>query len=405
MDSRKVFSSSQQFTHEFLTEWANRDKSIEPIKKPYSALAERLIDKRIKKENEQVKIDHLAFSFRLSELRHCAKAGFSACSVNTLLFPQMPKIENHTAQSDESIQRHKEFVSNQLADFYIKTLTVFVEYVLGFELSLPRDKGFHGYKNSITLLAGNGSEVGFIGIGGQQDTVYIQISGQGCQYLFSHINNFDLHHWLSKVLSITHLSRVDLACDDYDQNFDCRYAHSAYREGWFRTGKGGKMASMKIADEFTYDNDFNKIFSVEMINIGQRSSPVYWRIYNKKLEQGIQESELVWYRSEVELKKWNVDALLNPDLAFAGINKFAQSMINNVGIRTKSMSKSKQVCLELASRVKWFRHASGKALVDILEILDGDIEAAIGMILPDKSGQKLGIPPTHKQLINYALEQ
>ena len=79
-------------------------------------------------------------------------------------------------------------------------------------------------------------------------------------------------------------------------------------------------------------------------------------------------------------------------------------MTNSVGIRTKSMNKAKAACLDLASRVKWIRHAAGKALGDILEILDGDIEHAMGLILPDDSGGKLGIPPTYHKLINHALE-
>jgi len=93
-----------------------------------------------------------------------------------------------------------------------------------------RGRGLHGYKDSMTILA-NGIEVGYVGIGGQRDTVYFQISGQGCKYLFTYTTPFVIHHWLAKVFSCTRLSRIDLAFDDYDNNFNCDYAEKAYRDG------------------------------------------------------------------------------------------------------------------------------------------------------------------------------
>ena len=97
--------------------------------------------------------------------------------------------------------------------------------------------------------------------------------------------------------------------------------------------------------------------------------------------------------------------MLDVDATFAGLNAFSQSMENTQGVRTKSMSPTKSACLELASRVRWFRHAAGRALGDVLEIVGGDISKAFGLLLPDEMlGDKLGIPPTYKKLINNALE-
>lgn len=371
-----------------------------------SPLADELISKRVTAKKDNIIIDHLAFSFPLSQLRHCHKAGFAGFSPkNQPYFPLPPKIENSDGKSLEEIEKHSLFVKNQLSDFYLKTLKIFVDHVLGFTVSAPRDKGFHGYTNSLTLKSQSGVDVGFIGLGGQRDTAYIQISGLGCKNLFGYTDKFKLHHWLNTVLSISYLSRIDLASDDYDGNFNCEYAHNAYKDDYFRTGKGGKMPVFKDASEFIYDDNFNKSFDVEMVTIGKRTSPIYWRIYNKKLEQQIINDKFNWYRSEVELKKWSVDCLLDVDATFAGINAFSQSMEKTQGVRTKSMSPAKSACLELASRVRWFRHASGRALSDILKLVDGDISTAFGLLLPNEVlGDKLGIPPTYKKLINHALE-
>lgn len=387
---------------------APRGKAINP----YSHTADALLDSSVanQKTDSFVKIDHLAFSFPLASLRHFRKAGYS--DAKAIRFPKMPRFNafRGTGTHEEAMKALEDYRQRQakvLSNFYYETLKVFTQEVLGFNLSNLRNRGFQGYNDSMTLRCAYGSEVGFVGIGGQRDTVYFQISGTGCKHLFEHTTGFRLHHWLNTVIGISNLSRVDIARDCFDGNFDCNYASDTYRltrGSAFRTGKGGRAPTHKPANESYFDAAGNEVFDVEMFIVGKRTSPVYWRIYNKKLEQGIEDENLIWYRTECELKKWNVDVLLDPDAAFGGICEFSASMNSRQGIRTRSMTKAKEVCLDLASRVKWIRHACGKALGDILEITNGDIQRTIGLILPDDTGGKLGIPPTYNQLINHALE-
>lgn len=387
---------------------APRGKAINP----YSYTADKLIKSSVnnRKSDSLVKIDHLAFSFRLADLRHCRKAGFA--DSDNIRFPKMPKFNSFrgTGSHDEALkalEHYKENQSKMLSEYYLKTLRIFAQDVLGFSISGLRGRGFQGYNDSMTMRSCTGSEVGFVGIGGQRDTVYFQISGTGCKYLFEHTTPFKIHHWLNTVIGIDKLSRIDLARDCYDGNFDCDYASDTYRMtrgDAFRTGKGGRAPTHKPANESYFDSDGKEVFDVEMFIVGKRTSPVYWRVYNKKLEQGIEDENLIWYRTECELKKWNSDVLLDIDAAFGGICEFSSSMAGRDGIRTRLMTKQKEVCLDLASRVKWIRHACGKALGDILEITNGDIQRTIGLILPDDTGGKLGIPPTYNDLINHALE-
>ncbi|MCV5950285.1 replication initiation factor domain-containing protein, partial [Escherichia coli] len=77
------------------------------------------------------------------------------------------------------------------------------------------------------------------------------------------------------------------------------------------------------------------IYTKEQYSIGSRTSRIYWRIYNKALEQKLANTGLVWYRSEVELKKWNVDVLLNPAGAYAALNDFAASISTAKKFNTK----------------------------------------------------------------------
>ncbi|ASM48802.1 phage replication initiation protein [Pseudoalteromonas espejiana DSM 9414] len=396
---------------------------VKKKKDHYTQTAENLM---AHEKSDAIKIDHLAFAFPISALRYCRKAGeikpdielvtgykksfFTNNNIPQIkrvkrngLYPKPPVIKSSQALNLEQYEAHKNMVSMLMADFYEETLKVWVNKVLGFEISPMRGRGLHGYKDSMTLRA-NGLDVGFIGVGGQRDTVYFQISGTGCKHLFSHTTPFVMHHWLSKVFTVTHLSRIDLAFDDFDNNFDCDYAEKAYKDGWFRTSDRGPTADINENHKYKYDSKMKKIFSQEMICVGSRKSIIYWRIYNKKLEQGIKQDNFSWYRSEAELKKWTVDCLLNLAATFAGLCPFAASVDLDKGIRTKAMSKAKEICLDVASRVRHVRRSAGRALGDVLEAFEGDISKTMGLILPEETGGKLGIPPTYQQLINHVTE-
>jgi phage replication initiation protein len=379
------------------------------------------------KKSDAIKIDHLAFSFPLHSLKGCINAGstklsrkiktgtkkefFTGKEVSIYksikqgsIFPDAPKPKSFQSGEFEEFEKYKLEVHKQLAEYYEKTLKIFVEHVFGFEVSPMRGRGLHGYKDSMTLRTTNGVDVGFIGIGGQRDTIYFQISGTGCKYLFSRMSTFVLHHWLVKVLGISKLSRLDLAFDCYDNNFNCTYATTAYKDGAFSSGLGGRPPEFGLHHKFTFSKNMEPDFTVEMVSIGKRTSPVYWRIYNKKLEQGIKDAELTWHRNEVELKKWDADSLLNVGQVFAGLCPFSASMDLNKGIKTKCMTIAKEACLDLAARAKHVRHSAGKALGDILEIFEGDIAKTLGVILPNDTGGKYGIPPTYQKLINQVIE-
>tara|TARA_R110001606_G_C15389779_1_gene651394 strand:+ start:1148 stop:2308 length:1161 start_codon:yes stop_codon:yes gene_type:complete len=379
----------------------------------YTDRATQLINNRLerfkKHEANQTIIDHLSFSFPLADLRHLRRSpSFGSTVDSQTLFPEFPNIKQELkteglthAEALHAIDVQKQRINDAKSDFYYRSLRAFASVVLGFELSAPRDKGFHGYQNSLNLLTQEGNQVGFVGIGGQRNTVYFQISGEGCKHLWSHTTPFILHHWLSKVLSISYLSRIDIARDCYDDVFNCKNAETNFFQKAFARKKGGPNPTMAPRHSFTVEG----VYDVEMTTIGKRTSPVYWRIYNKKLEQGINEPDLIWYRNEVELKKWSVDSLLDPDSTFAGICDFSQQMINSDGVHTSSSPIATTAATDLASRVKWVRRMCGKALSDIFEITEGDIQTLLGLLVPDKyiTGKSLDIPNTYKQLLTEQL--
>lgn len=224
--------------------------------------------------------------------------------------------------SSLALYRYLEFTDSkveEMTDFCEKTLKNFVNNVLGFEVSPMCGRGLHGYQNSMILHA-NSVDVGFIGLGGQRDTIYFEISANGCKSLFNHTTPLVICECLSKVLGVTNLTRIGLAFDDFDEKFDCDHAVKSYRDGHFRRVNHG--CAPFISSNKIYDADSNELCT-QSVFVGSPRSAVYWRIYNKKLEQGIEQKSLSWCRSEVILKKWTVDALLDVAATFSDICTFA----------------------------------------------------------------------------------
>lgn len=356
-------------------------------------------------QDRSVDIDHLAFSFKLTELRHAHKADLSSFK-----WQRLPEANYRRIKNPEKRQHALEAYQQAFHDVMIDRLSVFLFHVLGMTTGHYRGKGFHFYEDSCVLFDKTGTNVmGMLGIGGNRDTVYLQISGAGCKYLFTHTDCFRLHWWLTKILSVYTLARLDLCVDDFSGVFDAKYAESCFYEGAFRTsnrGQGPRMNPHKQVDQA------GNLYE-EATLIGSRSSSVYWRIYNKKFEQKITHPDIVWYRNEVELKKCSVDALLKPAASFSGLCAFAASIEPTDGVCIKRIAKKS--ILDLASRVAWLRRQCSKSITKVVQSCNGDIEKAMGLIIqPDspnddviKYGMNkddIGIPNSYLRLINYCLE-
>ncbi len=349
-------------------------------------------------EIRPVKIDHLAFTFPYSSLRHLDKSNDQ--SFINLQFPEYREPLVCTPEGIEAaMQRHRAKVSKVL----FHRLEDFLERVFGFIISPMRGRGLHGYEDSAIILDKTRTvECGLIGIGGNNDTVFIQINGTGCTKLFDYTTHQKLHWWLSTILGVTRLVRLDLAVDDYTGNFNCKYAEMCFYEGAFRTAPKGRGPSMVPHKRITQNGELLE----EATIVGSRSSSVYWRIYNKKLEQKITDKDVVWYRNEVELKKCDIDMLAAPASAFSGLCDFAASI--EPAEPVKFSKNKKAVGLEFFARIAWTRRQCGKALAEIVAMTEGDLGEAFGMLIPApwRRGefQDFGVPDAYKILKQQTLE-
>jgi len=363
-----------------------------------------------------VSIDYLCFTFKVKDLRHCARATFldthqhdpdvkkklrrNTELLNPIarLFPQEPVFDmDFRAHNSEDIEAYRDFFRAQYIEYLERCLRIFTTHVLGLTMNAPRGFGFQFYTESMKLTTADGEDFcGFIGIGGNQDTVHFQINGTGCKHVFSKLKAWELHGWLSNVIGVKQLARLDLAYDDYHGLFDCEYALKAAYEDCFRTAPRGISPTVNENHKYRFGENGTKHYSQEMVTVGSRTSRIYWRIYNKALEQNLAQNGMVWYRTECELKKWDVDALLDPDGAFAAINKFSASISSAPAFNTKPKPEKRVAC-DVLTAAYWMRRQYGKILNSLIEEFNGDIPKVIGLLQRD--GRKFAFPDTYSALI------
>lgn len=373
----------------------------------------------LKKFDEQsVHIDYLCFTFAVKDLRHCHNAvqrlhkheEYKGLAPKSLLqrnckapkFPAPPEFNPTLAKTAEEIEAYNSAFDICYRNYLEDCLRIFTNQVLGLSLSAPRGLGFQFYTESMKLTSPDGEDFcGFVGIGGNNDTVHFQINGTGCKHVFARRQPWSLHDWLTNVLGVQTLARVDLAYDDYDGIFDCEYARTAWNDNAFRTAERGRNPVLHVDHTITGFRDGRPDYTKEQYSIGSRTSRIYWRIYNKALEQKLANTGLVWYRSEVELKKWNIDVLLNPAGAFAAINDFAASISTAKKFNTK-LVPTKRAALDLLASAHWMRRQYGKILNSLIEFHEGDIETVVGSLVRD--GTKFTFPDTYGKLVTHILE-
>ena len=346
-------------------------------------------------QDSPVTIDWLSFSFSLANLRHCTRS----TAFSGIPFPQAPVLPPVMAKSSNDAVVIQDFHQKLYTEYFEDVLRMFIQRVLGFSYGSMKGVGFNFYEDSFILMSEDGDDYcGQVGIGGNNGTVHFSIPASGCKHLFSNRSREFVHHWLANILGVTLLTRVDLAFDDFDDLHTCKASLKAYMVGGFKRSRGINP-KVKCGDEWALNADNESVFNREEMNYGSRQSLVYWRIYNKKLERKIDKEGFTWYRSEVELKKYTVDVLLDPAGHFVGLNEYAASVLSVTvePITPNAKSKKRIVCDVIASAVH-LKKQYGRIVNSLFNLFHGDCEKVISMLVRDDV--VLAFPSTHQQLVN-----
>lgn len=297
-------------------------------------------------------------------------------------------------------EEQKEKYYTDLYLCYFSRLKRWISSVFGLVVGIPRGKGGFAYQESAVLYSDEGGDTqfGMLYWGGNKETFYIQISGKGCTHVFSGITPKKIYKWLIH-LDIYRVNRLDLATDDYDGIYTCQSALTAYQDDAFYGGKGPKP---KLETTRAIDSDGCP--TKEIVSIGSRQSRVYWRIYNKALEQKVSG---IWYRSEVELKDISTDVLLNIASIYTGLCAYS-AQINPSKPQSIPKLLGRKAIDSIESKVKWLRKQASANIAKVFHFFNGDINTVLSMIIREEHindmNLKFDIPPIYQSLMNEKLK-
>lgn len=197
----------------------------------------------------------------------------------------------------------------------IEKMSDVLDHCFGFKVGAKRKSGRQFYEECHEIINHQGVGVGDLCIGGQNETMMLSISGQGCcmgdygwQYRFY---NF------VKSANRAKITRCDLAHDDFDGDYlsihDLNERETNKEFYYF-----GKPARVTWHGDWKYNDRDNLGLTLQ---IGERSSDKMMRAYEKGKQLGDKNS--AWVRLEVELKAKHThipfDVIINPSDYFINL--------------------------------------------------------------------------------------
>lgn len=343
--------------------------------------------------NREVSCDYLRFTVPLCNFDNIHRAGKAGCRVyESIGFTKMP-VPNYKGKNlkGESLQKAIESFERGVYLARMSRVREFCKNVLGFYVSWNRGFGTNFYDDSFLISTKDGVKAGTVCFGGNNNTVFFDISGSGSQYLFDnerrrdcderYMSPFILHWWLTSILEITLLKRIDLCMDFHNDYLTVNSARLAYKDMGFRRSTGKYPKCRDVVERDIDGNILGDTFYV-----GSRESLVFWRVYNKALQMG---SNTNWVRVEVELKDIHVDILLDMAGSFSGICPFSASLESAPSKPIKFSRSLKKAALTLEKKTRWLRRQCSSSISALLTHFQGDIGRVMSLMLRQDDIQDL----------------
>jgi len=241
--------------------------------------------------------------------------------------------------------------------------------IFGIGVSQQRDYGINHYKYSYHL----GDGYGLLGIGGQNDTINVQIHGKGA--MMAKVGwEQRLHDYLTAVgESEAYITRIDIAADFYEGQYTPEQAKSDYLEDKFSLTNRKPKAECR-GDWFT--DDGGKTFYV-----GNRESGKLLRVYEKfkqiigligikavNAEHALHDLKK-WCRVECEWhrkhRRLDPDMLINPGQYLAASYP-ALGFISE--IQQKVLTTKKKVVATVERTIQNIKHQAGASIYALIQL-------------------------------------
>lgn len=233
-------------------------------------------------------------------------------------YGEMEGVLNDTEMPEaEKLELIKEFI------FEISTV---LSDIFGSDFSniTYNGKGIHFYKYGFTI-GSNDAKLGTIGIGGQNNTVLVMVTGVGCQYADNYWEH-NLYNFLKDNDTINpKLTRIDLAHDDFEGSYSSpEIADTADSQGMFALTN--KLPTVQHLGDWKRPTGAGRT-----LQIGKRENGKLYRGYEKGKKFG--DADSPWFRSEVEFgtagRHLPFEMLISPTEYFAGAYPYCLELVEH----------------------------------------------------------------------------
>lgn len=266
--------------------------------------------------------------------------------------------------------------------------------IFGFGISSEYSVGKGRFYDERWEMSAEGILYGQMYIGGQNDTVLIEINGTGCNVALDGWEN-RLYDFL-KTAFRARITRCDIAKDFFNDEISPDSAFEAWQNGEFsKRGKAPLVA--KLGSDWE-----NKTKNGKTLVIGSKHSSVYTRIYDKAKEQG-DKSGVLWTRFEQQFMGRNcildLDILLNPGQFWGGSYPICADLQES-GEKTRNVATLKKLEMSIEHCKQVAANQVGRAVNMMLGL--GMTDSEIVEHLRNKDGLLPARVRPAGHVLNYA---
>ena len=267
------------------------------------------------------------------------------------------------------IDSYIDVIEDHVDDVCIFEMGKKLDSIFGFKVGKKNKNGKNFYEKSYQIITPQGVQVGDLCIGGQNNSILVMLSGQGC-LMADYGWQEGLYNFL-KIANDAKITRLDLAHDDLDGNYlDIDDLNERESDGQFYYF--GKPARVTWWGDWKYLDRDNL---GRTLQIGCRTSDKMLRAYQKGKQLGDKTSS--WVRLEVELKSKHTiipfDAIIRPSDYFINLYPCFKDLFqydDQAQSKIEYVKRFTQITLDKGIEI--FRHQFGKWLGFYRQWFDDD---------------------------------
>lgn len=255
---------------------------------------------------------------------------------------------------NERMQANVVFFNKPDDEIYIHFFSEVLHEIFGFGITEKRQGKGKFFYQSFYQLGSMEVNYGTVHIGGQRNTILVDLSGVGCQAA--------LKGWEERLYEFAVLterfsiSRVDVATDFFNGEYSPLQALSDYKKGEFDVKGMRPKYKLEGTDWFNDDNSGKTLY------IGRRGSSKFCRVYEKGKQLGDDTSQ--WTRFEIEFRKNDclipLDILLKSGQFLAGAYPIGSRIFTSKAERILASNQKSETTLN--EKIYYGRNQVGKLI-------------------------------------------